>query len=365
MPGGVPLDGTVDWVRTDWMMHATATAVAHWVGNEGVRDMFIEDVHTFITNFINVVLFSDKFHLQNNGGFFIGQWNQYLAGPFVAGHLTLMPLDEPGQFSKATAELMVMAVQVVYEGHAKSFDDTSCVPVVKFHGLCTFYFRVANDIDFNSLRHTSSSTTGSTSLHEQQFYQRAKDTHITMVAIGHLPGLDVIVVVNGQALTEYEYDDGGEIDLTRTVQRYIEVKSGDIFEIHIVAQAGFRSGGDAVAFRINVDGAGVIDAPPLEKSKCRTKTFTSISRRCPQSALTVLRYKFADLETVVDGHVSQAEVARMQSIVEGVGSIVIEVEQRRLVSSLEGSMNNTNRLKNLGALPEKALKGQSISHSVE
>ncbi|KAK5728206.1 hypothetical protein LTR17_012111 [Elasticomyces elasticus] len=186
-----------------------------------------------------------------------------------------------------------------------------------------------------------------------------------MVAIDHLPGLDVIVVVNGQALTEYEYDDGGEIDLTRTVQRYIEVKSGDIFEIHIVAQAGFRSGGDAVAFRINVDGAGVIDAPLLENSKCRTKTFTSISRGCLQGALTVLRYKFADLETVVDGHVSQAEVARIQSIVKGLGSIVIEVEQRRLVSSLEGSMNNTNKLKNLGALPEKALKGQSISHSVD
>ncbi|KAK5688944.1 hypothetical protein LTS10_000924 [Elasticomyces elasticus] len=187
-----------------------------------------------------------------------------------------------------------------------------------------------------------------------------------MVAIDHLPGLDVIVVVNGQALTEYEYDDGGEIDLTRTVQRYIEVKSGDIFEIHIVAQAGFRSGGDAVAFRINVDGAGVIDAPLLENGKCRTKTYTCISRGCPQGALTVLKYKFADLETVVDGHVSQAEVARIQSIVKGLGSIVIHVEQRRLVSSLEiRSMDLTNRLKNLGAVPEKALKGQSISHSVD
>ncbi|KAK3621164.1 hypothetical protein LTR56_022962 [Elasticomyces elasticus] len=177
-----------------------------------------------------------------------------------------------------------------------------------------------------------------------------------MVAIDQLPGVDIIVVVNGQALTEYEYDDGGELDLTRTVQRYIKVKSGDIFEIHIVAQAGFRSGGDAVAFRINVDGAGVVDAPLLENGKCRTKTFTSISRGCPQGAATVLRYKFAELETVVDGHVSQAEVARIQSIVKGLGSIVIEVEQRRLVSSLGTSMDNTNKLKNLGALPEKALK---------
>ncbi|KAK4904778.1 hypothetical protein LTR49_025828 [Elasticomyces elasticus] len=177
-----------------------------------------------------------------------------------------------------------------------------------------------------------------------------------MVAIDHLPGVDIIVVVNGRALTEYEYDDGGELDLTRTVQRYIEVKSGDIFEIHIVAQAGFRSGGDAVAFRINVDGAGVIDAALLENGTCRTKTFTSISRGCPRGAASVLRYKFAELETVVDGHVSQAEVARIQSIVKGLGSIVIEVEQRRLVSSLGTSMNSTNKLKTLGALPEKALK---------
>ncbi|KAK5688945.1 hypothetical protein LTS10_000925 [Elasticomyces elasticus] len=125
MPGGVPLDDLVDWGKTDWMMFAAATAVAPDVGNEGVRDMFIDDVHTFITNGINAVPFSDKFHLQDNGSFVTGQWNQYLARPVVAGHFALMALDGSSQFGKGVAEPKKDHgdgddgwVQVVYEGPA-------------------------------------------------------------------------------------------------------------------------------------------------------------------------------------------------------------------------------------------------------
>ncbi|KAK4951597.1 hypothetical protein LTR10_010574 [Elasticomyces elasticus] len=125
MPGGVPLDDLVDWGKTDWMMFAAATAVAPDVGNEGVRDMFIDDVHAYITNGINAVPFSDKFHLQDNGSFVTGQWNQYLARPVVAGHFALMALDGPSQFGKGAAEPKKDHgdggdgwVQVVCEGQA-------------------------------------------------------------------------------------------------------------------------------------------------------------------------------------------------------------------------------------------------------
>ncbi|KAK3109586.1 hypothetical protein LTR53_016997, partial [Teratosphaeriaceae sp. CCFEE 6253] len=96
MPGGVPLDDLVDWGKTDWMMFAAAIAVAPGVSNTDVRDMFVDDVHAFMTNGINAVPFSDKFHLQDNGSFVIGQWDQYEARPVVAGHFALMALDRAG-----------------------------------------------------------------------------------------------------------------------------------------------------------------------------------------------------------------------------------------------------------------------------
>ncbi|KAK1057012.1 hypothetical protein LTR74_014471 [Friedmanniomyces endolithicus] len=67
MPGGVPLDSLVGFGKTDWMMFAAATATAPGVDNVGVRDMFIDDVHAYMSNGLNAVPFSDKFHLQENG----------------------------------------------------------------------------------------------------------------------------------------------------------------------------------------------------------------------------------------------------------------------------------------------------------
>jgi hypothetical protein len=80
---GVPLDSRVDWGKTDWMLFAAGIAVAPGIENEGVRDMFINDVHGFLTNGQNAVPFSD---------------NLYRARPVVGGHFALMALNGPNQF---------------------------------------------------------------------------------------------------------------------------------------------------------------------------------------------------------------------------------------------------------------------------
>ena len=71
--------------------------MAPGVNNTNVRDMFIDDVHAFVTTGINDVPFSDKFHLQNNRSFVTGQFNQYQARPVVGGHFALMALDGASQ----------------------------------------------------------------------------------------------------------------------------------------------------------------------------------------------------------------------------------------------------------------------------
>lgn len=100
---GVPLDNRDLWAKTDWMIFAAATAMAPGVDNEGVRDMFVNDVHAFMTNGKVEVPFSDKFWVdtgadgkgaRQEAGLHIG----YKARPVVGGHFALLALEGPDQF---------------------------------------------------------------------------------------------------------------------------------------------------------------------------------------------------------------------------------------------------------------------------
>lgn len=92
---GVPLDSRVNWAKTDWMHFAAATALA--VGNDGVKDMFVDDVHAFVTNGQNDAPFSDNFFSYTNGSDAVGNFNTYRARPVVGGHFALMALGGPNQ----------------------------------------------------------------------------------------------------------------------------------------------------------------------------------------------------------------------------------------------------------------------------
>ncbi|KAK1059515.1 hypothetical protein LTR74_012552 [Friedmanniomyces endolithicus] len=98
MPGGVPLDSLVGFGKTDWMMFAAATAVAPGVDNVGVRDMFIDDVYAYLSNGLNAVPFSDRFHLRDDKTIAKGAWSQYKARPVVGGHFAITALDGPSLF---------------------------------------------------------------------------------------------------------------------------------------------------------------------------------------------------------------------------------------------------------------------------
>ena len=90
---GVALDNRVNWSKTDWMLFAAATAMAPGVENEGIRDMFIDDVHGYITNGKNDVPFGDRYVVQDDEVVEAGTWSAYRARPVVGGHFALMALD--------------------------------------------------------------------------------------------------------------------------------------------------------------------------------------------------------------------------------------------------------------------------------
>lgn len=101
---GVPLDSRDVWTKTDWMIFAAASAMAPGVENERVRDMFVNDVHAYMTNGKNHVPFGDRFYTANqadgNGnGHEVGSWDIYKARPVAGGHFALLALDGANQFA--------------------------------------------------------------------------------------------------------------------------------------------------------------------------------------------------------------------------------------------------------------------------
>ena len=96
---GVALDSRVDWGKTDWMHFAAATTMAPGVENEATRDMFIDDVHAFLTNGQSYVPFSDNFFVETNGSDIAGTFELYRARPVVGGHFALMALRGPHRTS--------------------------------------------------------------------------------------------------------------------------------------------------------------------------------------------------------------------------------------------------------------------------
>ncbi|KAI6835857.1 DUF1793-domain-containing protein [Hortaea werneckii] len=92
---GVALDNRVNWSKTDWMLFAAATAMAPEVENEGIRDMFVDDIHSYITNGKNDVPFGDRYVVRDDDVVEAGTWSAYRARPVVGGHFALMALDGP------------------------------------------------------------------------------------------------------------------------------------------------------------------------------------------------------------------------------------------------------------------------------
>ncbi|EME84643.1 uncharacterized protein MYCFIDRAFT_134041 [Pseudocercospora fijiensis CIRAD86] len=90
---GVALDSRVSWGKTDWMLWAAA--VAQQSGNEDVRDMFVDDVHAFISNGQSDKPFGDRFFVGNSGGDEAGTWDSYRARPVVGGLFALLALNGP------------------------------------------------------------------------------------------------------------------------------------------------------------------------------------------------------------------------------------------------------------------------------
>jgi hypothetical protein len=99
---GVTLDSRVDWSSTFWTLWAGAASPG---ANDTTRDMFIDDVWSFMTNGMNTPPFSDRwFAIPGTGGLVggsgdpIGGFDEWRNRPVVGGHFAILALEGPDQF---------------------------------------------------------------------------------------------------------------------------------------------------------------------------------------------------------------------------------------------------------------------------
>ena len=145
--------------------------------------------------------------------------------------------------------------------------------------------------------------------------------------------------------------------------RYIEAVSGQVFEIAITAEQGCSSIGDCLMFEIHEDGSESKDEPLVFYQRCKDIAHRRVSRGIREGVNRVRLFRFAALEIASDGRMFKGEDLAVKDL----GSIVIHISQRWAKACLEticrpGASSEDDGLK---VVSEKALKGRSVTHSVE
>lgn len=83
---GVPLDGSVGWGQTNWQGFVAATV------DGDAREMFISDMHSYISNGLNTAPFSDRYWVQTSGSNSPGEAYAFRARPTLGSHFALAAL---------------------------------------------------------------------------------------------------------------------------------------------------------------------------------------------------------------------------------------------------------------------------------
>ncbi|KAK3706739.1 hypothetical protein LTR37_012584 [Vermiconidia calcicola] len=99
-----------------------------------------------------------------------------------------------------------------------------------------------------------------------------------MAIIDDLPGVRVEIMVDGNVLKEYEDHDLEEDE--RTITRYVEAVSGQVFAVAVTLPPDCQFKGDFIVFRIHTDGKRV-DAWCCHESSTRSRYVMSDGRMKP------------------------------------------------------------------------------------
>ncbi|KAK5127456.1 hypothetical protein LTR85_006795 [Meristemomyces frigidus] len=181
-----------------------------------------------------------------------------------------------------------------------------------------------------------------------------------MAVHDELPGVQITIIADGQPLHEYQDTDIDEDD--KTVTRYIKADSDQEFKIKVELGKNTVFKGDCLSFQVFVDGTQVDDLLP-SKSQALEGGLTQYSEGVDLPNNQIRKYRFASVETANDGHKLDYEADRVKDL----GEIMVHVHHQRLIGcqAVERTGSYDTSGAQLGFVSEKALKGRTVSHSVE
>ncbi|KAJ8109122.1 hypothetical protein OPT61_g7689 [Boeremia exigua] len=174
-------------------------------------------------------------------------------------------------------------------------------------------------------------------------------------------GLTAEIVVNGEALQEYAADD--EEQDTKDVTNYVQASSGAYFAIrYVIPQALFTE--HSMRALIKIDGVKT-RGQVWNQEFCDEDGITEI---CNTSAARVngvdmsQKLHFAELSLV---EASEKIGKAVQKQMAHLGHISVSFYAIENLRRLERLRDEISALQNFYTVPEKALKGRSVTHSVQ
>ncbi|KAA6410322.1 MAG: hypothetical protein FRX48_05743 [Lasallia pustulata] len=179
-----------------------------------------------------------------------------------------------------------------------------------------------------------------------------------------LHDVEVTISAKGNKLPEYD-DDAEEPGPSNMVTKYIEALTGANFQIHYNIKPMFRLKSSAMSIDVIIDGE-YMDSHILHRdedlkhlSRIPLGAIFTGFRRIQKDSWTLQAFSFAEIKTSEENAV--ASDPALQELVSKLGSIRIEVHHVKIKGPGVPS-TDFGKLRALDALPEKALKGQALSH---
>jgi hypothetical protein len=92
---GVPLDGSLGWGQTNWQSFVAATV------SGDAREIFISDLHEYMSNGQNTAPFSDRYWVEASGSYSAGEAYSFRARPTLGSHFALAALSGANTWSSS------------------------------------------------------------------------------------------------------------------------------------------------------------------------------------------------------------------------------------------------------------------------
>ncbi|PQE06594.1 hypothetical protein CJF31_00009722 [Rutstroemia sp. NJR-2017a BVV2] len=200
-----------------------------------------------------------------------------------------------------------------------------------------------------------------------------------MAILDLLPDIEITVDVDKQPLKEYNDDDlqvvpgeVGEYQASRTVSKYIEAVSGKDYCINMKVGSGYQRDCPTLSFELDIDGKRIRSWCLRECQKLPWSNRVRGVKTMVDSNVCLKCFQFSELETcestvLIECLIEAHEDLELSSIeetekFEKMSEIIVRIYRKTAAIKSSVAGLKTFDFSELGAVHEKALKGQAISH---